>query len=129
MAVFSVFLISYLTGLFDNGRYESVISKTDGLFKIKDELARYFKSNIASDIIAAAIPGLIFIPLTLPAYSEIFLDYFGDFLAPHFHLTSAFSPFGAYFVVFITALAARLTVMPFALKRYRALWLTSFVES
>ena len=80
-------------------------------------------------MIAAALPIAIFIPLSVPAYSEKTLEYLEFFIAPQLHVIKVFSPVGAYFVMFITALAARIAAMPKALIRIRARWLTSFVET
>ena len=127
-AFISVFLISYLTGVYDNARYEDVITKTDGLFKVKDEIGGYIKHNLPSDFLAVALPPILFISLTAPSYSKKVLDYLGGFLAPHLRLTEIFGTLGAYFVIFAVAFLGRLVAAPFALRRYRTLWLTSFVE-
>lgn len=127
-AFLSVFLISLFTGIYDNVRYESVISETDGLFKIPEKLPSYVKSVLPSDIIAALLPQLPLLALTQIKYSEKLLDYFGWILRPHFILVNAFSIPGAYFLIALFVLLARLAACPFALRRYRALWLTSFVD-
>ena len=127
-SLLSVFLISLITGVYDNARYEFVITKTDGLFKIPDEIAPYFKRNFPSDLIAVTLPGIPFVLLTLPEYSKKFLDYFGGYLAPHFALTEVFGTVGAYFAILSVALIARIIAMPMALRRYRSLWLTSFID-
>ena len=128
-ALIAVFSISFLTGIYDNSRYEDVISRTDGLFKIRDEFSGYFKKYLPTDIIAAALPQIFFIPLTLPSYSKMFLDYLGGFLAPHLYLTELFSPILTYVAIFAAAIVGRLIAMPVALSRFRAMWLTSFVDS
>ena len=125
----AVFFISFLTGVYDNSRYEDVITKTDGLYKIREVFFEYFKRNFPSDVIATAIPALPFIALTLPSYSKKFLDYFGGYLAPHFRLTELFGTVGAYFAILSVSLIGRALAMPAALARYRSLWLTSFVDS
>lgn len=128
-ALLAVFFVSFVTGIYDNARYEDVITKTDGLFKIKDELPSYFKRTVASDLIAISLSPALFIPLTVPSYPKKFLEYFGSYLAPHLRLAEVFAPLGAYFMIFAVAFVARLLAMPKALDRYRALWLTSFVDS
>ena len=127
-ALLAVFSISFATGIYDNARYEDVITKTDGLYKVRDEFPAYFRKTLPSDIIAVALPSLIFVLLSSPAYPEKFLDYFGAYLAPHLRLIEALTPIGAYFALFAAALLARILAMPKALDRYRSLWLTSFVD-
>jgi hypothetical protein len=76
-----------------------------------------------------SIAPAVFVPLTVPVYSKTALEYFGPLIAPHLSLAAVFSPLGTYFMIFSVTLAARLLAMPKALDRYRALWLTSFVDS
>ena len=128
-ALLAVFAISLATGIFDNARYEDVITETDGLYKIPEKLPAYFKRHIPSDIISAALPQMLFIPLTVPTYSKKFLDYFGFLIEPHLRLTDLFGGVGTYFMIFFVAILARCLAAPLALRRHRALWLTSFVES
>ena len=128
-ALLAVFAVSFATGIYDNARYEDVITKTDGLYKVREEFPAYFQKTLPSDIIAVALPSLVFVALSSPAYPEKFLDYFGAYLAPHLRVIEAFSPLFAFFAIFCVALLARILAMPKALDRYRALWLTSFVDS
>ena len=128
-SLLAVFSLSFTTGVFDNARYEDVITKTDGLFKMRDELVPYFKYSLPQDLIASAIPQAFFIPLTIINYSKKFLKYFGGYLAPHIHLASFFTPVGTYFAIFSAAILGRIAAMPLCLSRSRALWLTSFVDS
>ncbi len=128
-ALLAVFLVSFVTGIYDNARYEDVVTKTDGLFKLRDELPSYFKRTLPSDLIAVSLAPAVFVPLTIPTYPKKFLEYFGTYLAPHLRLAELLTPLGTYFMIFAVALIARVLAMPKALDRYRALWLTSFVDS
>jgi hypothetical protein len=128
-ALLAAFFASFFTGIYDNARYEDVITKTDGLYKVKDELPSYFRRTLPSDLIAVSIAPSVFVPLTVPVYSKTALEYFGPLIAPHLSLAAVFSPLGTYFMIFSVTLAARLLAMPKALDRYRSLWLTSFVDS
>lgn len=128
-AIVSVFILGFATAIYDNARFEDLIARTDGLFKIPEELPRYFKRNFPSDVIAAALPPAIFVPLTLPEYSEKFLEYFGILISPHLCIAAFLPPVGAYFALFGAALFGRILAMPKALSRHRSIWLASFVDS
>lgn len=128
-ALVAVFAVSFATGIYDNARYEDVITKTDGLYKVKDEFPAYFKRTLPSDLIAVSLAPALFIPLTVPAYPKKLFEYIGAYLAPHLRVVEALTPVGAFFAIFLVALLARILAMPKALDRYRGLWLTSFVDS
>ena len=128
-ALLSVFFVGYVTAVYDNARYEDVITKTSGLYKIPKLLPSYFKGNVISDVLASALAPAAFIALTLPSYTEKALEYFGIFLLPHLHVRVLFSPSMAYFLLFATLLFGRILAMPRALSRFRSTWLASFVDS
>ncbi len=124
----SVALISYIPSIFDNARYESVISRTDGYYRVKNEIIPYIKRNLGSDIIASGFISTVFVifsSVKLPEKAARFLE---GYLSPHTVSITAFGIAGAILIIFTTSLLSRLAAVPFALCRFRALWLTSFVD-
>ena len=128
-ALFTVFITGFVTAIYDNARYEDVVKRTDGLFRIPKELPFYFKRNFPADVLSAALAPAVFVPLTLPSYSEKFLEYFGILLLPHLRIAEVFSPVAAYFLISLSVLLGRVLAMPKALSRFRSMWLASFVDS
>ena len=128
-ALLAVFLTGFITAVYDNARYEDVVKRTDGLFRIPKELPFYFKRNFPADVLSAALAPAVFVPLTLPSYSEKFLEYFGILLLPHLRIAEVFSAIAAYFLIFASILLGRTLAMPKALSRFRSTWLASFVDS
>ena len=124
----SVFAASFFSSIYNNGNYEHVIRKTDGLYKIKNELPQYLQRIAPGEIISAAVPPVIFTVLSVINYPEKFFSKIQAFLRPHLILVESFGAVGAYFLLLFTALLASLAAAPLALRRYRALWLSSFVD-
>ncbi len=123
-----VAVMSYIPSIFENRRYEEIISRTDGCYKIKDELLPYIKENLAGDIIASSLIQALFIPIATITLPEKLSRIISPYLTPHTVLISALGAVGAYFTILSVSLLARLIAAPHALLRYRALWLTSFVD-
>ncbi len=127
----SIFATSYIAALFDNARYERVIDRTNGFYKIHKELPRYISDTWCEDLIASSVIQLPFLLFTLIQYPEHLKNLgriISRYLAPHLAVTEVFGVILSYILITLTAFAARMISAPAALKRYRALWLTSFVE-
>ena len=126
MFVFTV----YICQRFNNDRFEYIISKTDGLYKISDVLKTYVSKFALSDVISSIITAAVF---TVPIY---FIPR-GFFTASTF-LVDLLTPFrtivdgsGIWTCVICSAvaiIAAHAVTLPFILKFYRAKWLTGFAE-
>lgn len=124
----SVFFIHLFCAVYDNFRYESVIKKTDGFYKIKDQLLPYLKSTAIQDALSCALSPLLLLSVSTVSFPEKFLKYFGSFFYPHILMLSNFGFLISYLMIIFAAVIARLIAAPLALDRFRGLWLTSFVD-
>ena len=122
-----IFVINFLSVLYDGSRDEETIERTDGLFRIKNELPSYFRRNLVPDAVASSILQIpIIIATTIPLISEVkrFVD---PILLPH---TVIVEPCGipvAYLLIFLVSFSARVFSSPLVLKRHRVMWITAFV--
>ena len=128
-AFVTVFLLNFIMAINENARYERVVKRTDALYKIREELPRYLPDVIPADAIASSVPHLLFLALSLVKYPERLLGAAQSFLSIHVILADSLGFFLSAFLVATVALAARILAAPFALRKYRGAWLTSFVDS
>lgn len=132
MGVFStcvtLALYAYLTVRGDNGRDEWTIAKTDGLFRVRDEILPYLSEYAAADAIASAFMGaaigvpFIFIP-------DAFLhgsSTLASFIRPLSLFYSVLGPVMTPIVLCLLLLSFRLLSALPALAFYRAKWLSGF---
>ena len=116
--------------VYNNERYEFIVSKTDGFYRVHKVIKLYIKRFVLADIIASILIGLIFtIPITFinsaffsvpKIYSEIILI-----------LHIAHKALGtAGFCIFVPSVMILLHIpaIPIALNRWRAKWLTGFAD-
>ena len=122
-AFICVFLATYAAVCFDSIRYERVISRTDGFYRIKSALPNYLYDFIGADVVSSALSPLPLLLLTLFSFPESITKQTDKLLA----LTGAFTEkFGiaiGFFVLFLFSLASRLIIAPIALRRFRGMWL------
>ncbi len=126
----TLFITTYICQRYNNDRFEFIISKTDGLYKIAPILKTYICNYGASDLVASIFCGIAF---TLPIYyipSQFFTSasVIPEFLSLGYTVAKALGAGGcAVFGVFALALSHLLS-LPLVLKYYRAKWLTGFAE-
>ena len=128
--VLTLFAVVYLSLRFDNKRSEWVISRTDGLFLIRDEYLPYTERYFAEDALCSLLIGLA---LTVPfAFIPArFLETNTVFTVILRLLYSASKALGLpLFItaVTLTILFCHLAASPLAMRVYRARWLTDFTE-
>ena len=126
----SIFCVTYISLTRDNDRFEYIITKTDGFYEIKDVLKTYVDKFALSDIISCIINGTVFsVPMFFIPIQFIERGTFIATLAePYKNATEAFGLyFGAVFVILALAIS-HLIILPFALRYYRAKWLSGFAE-
>lgn len=127
----NLFLVTYLSARFNNDRFEFIISKTDGFYKIPDILRTYVYNFGISDLISSIICGAIF---SIPVYfiPERFFSA-GNVIVELLSLSRTLAvELGAPLASILTILGLILshaTTLPLALKFYRAKWLTGFAEA
>ncbi len=127
----AAFIMSFAAAIFDNGRYERTVKKTDGYFKIPEELPSYVKSTIFEDLAASLTVPLPFFLLSLikfPETAKAAARLFSSYFSPHIFLTESYGLVLGYLLIVSSAIIAKLIAAPMALRRHRSLWLTSFVD-
>ena len=120
-------IINFLSVLYDGRRYEATIEKTDGLFRVKNELPSYFRRNLLPDVIASSLLQIPFIiATTIPLISEVkrFVD---PILLPHAVIVEPCGIPAAYLLIFLVSFSVRVFSSPLVLKRHRVMWITAFV--
>ncbi len=120
--------VNYLSLLLDNKRMEHIARTTEGRYTLLGGLKYYFKSFALSDVITAILPPAI---LAIPVYfvPEAWYEYgLRFFMMTSIEMCSAFDFWrGAAFLVLVSLLA-RFSVVPIALLRWRAAWLSGTAE-
>ncbi len=108
----------------DNKRFEYVISKTEGLYTMREGLALYMREFLALDLViasvlpAASVIACAFIP-------EIAFEYGAEFpLRLGYELYLHHGAVRASVIIVLCAVTARLISGILALRRYRAVWLS-----
>ena len=127
-ALISALAVGIIELRLDNMRFEFLISKTDGFYKIRDGVSIYTKEFLISDIISAAFAPAIFIPLTLirlPEKAARISDILDNFiLAMPKAIIGEIGEIGTYFILFTVLVFARIIGAYSGLYRWRALWLS-----
>lgn len=122
-AFICIFLASYAAVAFDSIRYERVISKTDGFYRIKNALPSYLLDFLPADIIGSAISPLPLLLLTLFSFPENVTKHTDKLFALTEAFTGKFGTLSGFLMIFLFSLASRLVIAPIALRRFRGMWL------
>ena len=109
---------------------EYMISKTDGMYTMRDGLKLYLKRNLLDDLVASAvvplpfvyigwrlIPQLVFLPESVVSLLNIPLEPTGI-------MVSAFGAVGAYAVIAAAFLVFRIVSGIRAIDVWRVVWLS-----
>ena len=64
-ALISIYTVTHLATVYDNGRFEDVISRIDGFYTLREGVSLYAKRYALSDITTAIIVPAVFFPLAL----------------------------------------------------------------
>ena len=126
-AFIGLWLINYVSLRLDNKKFEYVITKTDGQYRMTEGLSLYFREFLASDAIASTlmisafvIPAA-FIPEKLMDRGLVYIFKLGEMLIGYYGIV------GAVIIAVIFSLATRLISVPLCLRTWRALWLSGSV--
>lgn len=131
VSVSAMFLLTvYICQRFNNDRFEYVITKTDGLYKIPEILKTYVSKFALSDFISSVITALFF---TVPIYfipRQFFTasSFAVDLLTPLRTIVEGSGIWFAAVYAIFAIIAAHAVTLPLVLKFYRAKWLTGFAE-
>lgn len=128
--IVSFVLTVYLSQRFNNDRFEFIITKTDGLYKIRDILKTYVCNFGLDDVISSLVNGIVF---TVPIYF-IPMQFFSsgtiiaEFTEPIYRVTERLGAAGAALFASLALLLSHVLTLVPVLKFYRAKWLTGFAE-
>ena len=126
-AFVGLFIMNYVALRLDNGKFERVITKTDGQYTMRDGLKLYFDEFFISDVIASSIIigpfvcGAYFIPEKLLDKGLIFLFRIGVSLIEFYGIV------GSVAIAILFSLLTRLISVCLVLRTWRALWLSGSV--
>ena len=126
-ALVGLFLINYVSLRMDNEKFEYLITKTDGQYRLKDGLKLYFAEFFKSDAIASTIAvgvlvaGASFIPEKLLDRGLIFIFHLGV------SLIEFYGPVGTVAVAVLFSFVTRILSVPLCVRTWRALWLSGSV--
>ena len=133
----ALFLINVLAMLFDNKKFELIISRTDGQYTIKGGLEIYVNEFLISDIISTvALPTVLAIsaylipeiPLTKIPIVNLLIRIAESF----FWLGNTMEGFAKIFVcipiIIVFSCVARMITVPIMLRRWRAAWLSGSIS-
>ncbi len=125
------FLLSLISAVFDNERYEYMIKKTEGFYKIADGLRIYSARYAAADAVSAIIahlPLFLFSLFKFPKTEVRFLLLLEEWVDGFLISAHAFTDrFGFTFGVAAAALillSAKIPASILGLRRWRGLWLS-----
>ena len=133
----SLWIINYISMRFDNKKFEMMIKRTEGLYRIKDGLGIYLRELWWSDVISAiAVPVLLTataylipnIEMTTIPIINMFIELLYIFLWLGGTMREFYSPITAVIIVALFSAVSRILVVPGALKRWRAMWLSGDVS-
>ena len=122
--------MSYLSVRFDNERYEYMITRTDGMYTIKDGARIYYERYFKSDIVTSFIVPLpltiivYFLPLISGALPETVYELLLIPLRPTLLFVNVLGGLIGYFVMVVIAAVARQASGIAAISAFRASWLS-----
>lgn len=126
----TVFVSVYLSLRYDNERFEYIITKTDGIYRMPAFLPAYVKMYAMHDISASLLSGLIF---TVPFFFVPMQFIKNESLLAN--LAEPYKLMGECFGYILSPIVMILMIMlcyvastPLSLKYYRARWFSAFSE-
>ena len=129
-AVIAAIFISYLSVRYDNERFEYMITKTEGMYTLRDGIALWYPRYVRSDLLVAVIIPLLAVILesrVIPLLTFL-PESAKDLLYLPLSLSSAFvALFGEVWsivILFLVIYASRLLAGLRALDRFRVVWLS-----
>ena len=126
----TLFISVYLSLRYDNSKFEFIITKTEGLYKIPEVLPTYISNYAVSDICSSIINGIIytvpffFIPMPF-IKNESFLAKLSE---PYKTMSECFGYVLSPILMIIMLSICYAASVLLALKYYRARWFSAFSE-
>ena len=131
-AILSVIIASFISTVLDNERFEYLITRTDGFYKVADGTRLYLKRYALPDAIASAtapLPifalGLISLPERPRGLIRFFIEAFSNLLSLTNAITDSLGLIFGLSATILTAFISKLLFSPYAALRYRARWLSN----
>lgn len=132
LAAITIFISLYLTQklyfFLDNGRFEYMIVKTEGMYTMSEGLVLYYKSFLLDDIVtciltsAALYLPALFIPEKIMKYGLDLLFYPANIMREHF------GDIWGFVLLALIGTLTRIIESINAVKSYRANWLSGAIE-
>ena len=122
-AIITVTLATIVAVAFDNMRYEVVISKTDGFYRIGGCLSLYTSEFLVPDLISSLAVPMPFIILSCFSFPERAADIISHINATTLAFTDKLGVFWGGMLILAISLLARLPAAISGLKRWRGIWL------
>ena len=125
--IINVFIATNLSMRCDNKRFEYIIVKTEGLYKIPEMTKEYVETFWLADIINASVVPML---LTIPPYF-IPEEYLGLFSFPLWcgaRLVPYMSLLDALVMIISASIVLRFIQIPGILRSWRARWLTGDID-
>ena len=128
--ILAIFVSSYITIRLDNGRMEYMITKTQGMYTIKEGASIYFSEFARADLIAALVIPLpiLFVDLFIVPQLTFLPDGVLSIIEMPFSPTRAFTDFlgiiPSYLVMSAMMLSSRCLCAIRALDVWRVIWLS-----
>lgn len=126
-ALVALFIMNYVSLRLDNEKFEYIITKTDGQYRLVDGVKLYFGEFFKSDAIASTVAvgvlvmGAYFIPEKLLDKGLLFVFKLGV------SLIDFYGPVGAVVIAVLFSFITRIISVPLCVRTWRALWLSGSV--
>ena len=126
-ALIALFIMNYVSLRLDNEKFEYIITKTDGQYRLVDGVKLYFGEFFKSDAIASTVAvgvlvmGAYFIPEKLLDKGLLFVFKLGV------SLIEFYGPVGAVVIAVLFSFITRIISVPLCVRTWRALWLSGSV--
>lgn len=130
-AALSLYTVTYLATVYDNERFEHMISRTDGFYTVHEGLSLYLPRYAVPDLISAvsvplAASALAFISLpdTAPVWARRLVGMIDGFLSIQNAFTEALGFTIGVLTILSLSVVFRLPAAYFAVLRFRGVWLS-----
>ena len=130
-AAISLYTVTHLATVYDNERFEHLISKTDGFYTVREGLSIYLPRYTAPDMLSAiSVPFIaawltvIKVPETAPVWAKKLVDAIDGFLSIQNAFTKILGFASGLILLIALSVLFRLPAAYFAVKRFRGVWLS-----
>ena len=131
-ALLSLYTVTHLTTVYDNGRFEYMISRTDGFYTLGEGFSIYVKRYAAPDIISAVTVPALLAPLALitapedaPEWALRLIDLIDPFLSIQGAFCAVAGLYPGIILLILASVIFRAPTAFFGVKRFRGVWLSA----